>query len=140
MRDIKFRGKRLDNNEWVYGYAVFGHNNTLAWIITDGYDAIYGINPDQNLFRVNPETVGQYANTKDKHSHDIYENDMLKDSNSIAVVKYVDTEFIAMDITDNHGCNLLWEGGPEIIGNIHDNSKLLSQTPNTQDQALEEEQ
>lgn len=28
MRDIKFRGKRIDNEEWVYGSYMYWNDNT----------------------------------------------------------------------------------------------------------------
>lgn len=36
MRSIKFRGKRIDNGEWVYGYLVVGSDG--VFILEDGYE------------------------------------------------------------------------------------------------------
>ena len=70
MRDIIFRGKRVDNGEWVEGYYA---------VIIDDYNgeeecAIFPlqntrINGDgaiDNYCFVVPETVGQYTGLTDK--------------------------------------------------------------------------
>lgn len=51
-REIKFRGKRLDNGEWLYGYYFV--NWGKHFIVTDG------IAPAGNTFRdyeVEPDTI-----------------------------------------------------------------------------------
>ena len=70
MREIKFRGKRLDNGEWVYGYVVLSQKR--AWIkdINDKYTnplQIDSLNHTANfkMVEVIPETVGQYTGLKE---------------------------------------------------------------------------
>lgn len=69
MREIKFRGKRIDNNEWVYGYL---------FIIWDKHYILWGTtNNVPNKIQVIPETVGQFVGRQDINNKDIYEGDII---------------------------------------------------------------
>ena len=119
MREILFRGKRLDDGEWVDGYLYITHN---------GEHEISIYNDEVNIERwtheVDPSTVGQYTGLKDKHGKRIFEGDILKwDSmewgcDHLEIASW-DYELFNMRRND-------WEEWCEVIGNIHDNPKLCS--------------
>ena len=121
MRDIKFRGKRKDNGEWVYGDLMTGdswseiHNNSGWWL-------------------VDPSTVGQFTGLTDKNGTEIYEGDVLSrkewgmggphDPEERCEVQYLDY-YIKEGEHSGHFNIELWSEWCEVIGNIHDNPNLL---------------
>ena len=77
-REIKFRGKRIDNDELVFGYFLV--NNGKHIIAIDGGE----------FHEVWPKSVSEFTGLKDKNGIEIYEND---------TIKIPDLEFI--DFVDN---------------------------------------
>ena len=127
MREILFRGKRLDNGEWVEGYFV------NLWLIH--YQKHQPIITDNNAvsYDVDPSTVSQYTGLTDKNGKKIFEGDIVKtdkfsEPNKQYIIKY-DLQFGAFIGQDRYNLYFVTFDGDsgefEVIGNIHDNPELL---------------
>lgn len=79
MREILFRGKRIDNGEWVEGYLWIG--NDSCYIISNNRGITYYEKESRVMAfasEVDPETVCQYTGLTDKGSRKIWENDIIR--------------------------------------------------------------
>ena len=137
MREILFRGKRLDNGEWAEGFYI-SHLNACHYIIpfrTGGFEAIDNSFYVHKWFKVDPSTIGQYTGLKDKNGKMIFEGDilLLDDMNGIVnygtgcfCVKLPSPNYLYLN---NPAIDMVLNEYPglEIIGNIHDNPELLKE-------------
>ena len=130
MREILFRGKRLDDEGWEYGgYACT--ESKRAHII---YNQTHSINLEGHT--VYPDTVGQYTGLTDKNGRKIFEGDIVKyTSGSECFYHKVVFEtrnfccYFGIVISDIETWGFGMEVPPsmfEVIGNIHDNPELIT--------------
>lgn len=125
MREIKFRGKRLDNGEWLYGSLV----------ILNGR---YFIFDDANRHEVDPTTVGEFTGLKDKNGKEIYEGDVIRsplseDKTRPHRIFYHtgNAAFMGALVDRKELCYLrldqdwIYKFGKEVISNIRDNPEFL---------------
>lgn len=127
MREIKFRGKRWDNSEWVYGNLKRVDRTLFSQPPTPIY-LIVPFEPSERNFRVEDSTVGQYTGLKDTNGVEIYEGDICHcpDGEYSGVVRI--SPYGALLVFCDGGDEHLAEYCPDdicVIGNIHDNPELL---------------
>ena len=122
MRIILFRGKRIDNSEWVYGYYVpvcFGRFPCKPAIVPES-DGTW------EPIEVKKETVGQYTGLTDKNGTKIFEGDIIFDPElkENHIVMFDEGGFCTEEMfLQFYLC--FDEMEVEVIGNIHDNPELL---------------
>lgn len=135
MREILFRGKQMDDNEWIYGGALHQTDcygmKVDRWYIIDGTET-----NDYNIgypIRVIPETIGQYTGLTDKNGKKIFEGDVLRlvyngDKHIYQVVYDVsELDFKATNGKEEYRTNFQYLtccDEVEVIGNIRDNPEL----------------
>lgn len=119
MREILFRGKRVDNGEWIYG------DLTQHW----GYRMLNYASG--NMEDIAPDTVGQYTGLTDRHGEGVFEGDIIRDEDGdIYAVFYYEfyASYCAKRIAESSALFGLQDidiYGAEVIGNIYDNPELL---------------
>lgn len=135
MREILFRGKRVDNGEWETGYYVRAnyhwhkHGIHKDWIVTGacsngGWFALHGRYP------VISDTVGQYTGLTDKNGKRIFEGDIVRGRDALekglVVEGYIDHQYGSFCIVGDLITHFRWmDYEVEVIGNVHDNPEMI---------------
>ena len=128
-RQIKFRGKTINEGEWVYGDLEYNRAKNIARIHTYDEKGEYLM---QHL--VEPESVGQFSGLLDKNDSPIYEGDIVEaydldeELAFMGAVRYALPD-AAFGIDKGTGASLgPFEGNMtyKVVGNFHDNIESLN--------------
>ncbi|ENP3833090.1 YopX family protein, partial [Listeria innocua] len=99
MREIEFRGKRIDNGEWVYG-NLMQFEDSATFIFADerkGASTLtYAHFIINNMHAIDEKTLGQYTGVKDKNGKKIFEGDICWEEHNecYGVVKFEEGKFL----------------------------------------------
>lgn len=129
MREILFRGRRIDTGEWVKGDLLQFHTHSVI----HHYD-----NGCRVANEIDLSTAGQYTELVDKNGTRIFEGDVVAKKSVYDESKYSFVREVSMDTTyrrgwypfaSGDGCGCCEEDtfSPSdmiVIGNIHDNPEL----------------
>lgn len=131
MREIKFRGDRVDGHGWVYGSLVITDNipvptgNGLVKNMTCYF--IY--ERDGKINHVYERSVGQFTGLESVEGQEIYEKDIIVwiDSDGIErrnIVEFVNGGFVLCNNRYNLGHYCTNENQPKVVGNSYENRNL----------------
>ena len=136
MRKILFRGKRLDNGQWVEGHLVICKTNGRSFITE-----LIEVDEDSWLYwEVDPNTVDQYTGLTDKNGTKIFEGDIatLVSRSPLGYGNTFNAKFIFasgsfMAYILDRKCllpkipinRISKDTEITVIGNIHDNPELV---------------
>jgi uncharacterized phage protein (TIGR01671 family) len=149
VREIKFRGKRVDTGGWIYGSLSIQHDEcgSKVFLITEirndcrnltisGYGNYSPYGNFGKYLYVDGNTIGQFTGLTDKNGKEIYEGDIVYSSETnYATGEDIGRGQIVYD--DGFVGFVIWIYGNtylqspngdyiEVIGNIHDNLELLN--------------
>ncbi len=126
-REIKFRGKVVNTNQWVYGNLMVykKHYPTITWV--DDAELV----GNKRTYVVYPDSVGEWAGLNDKNGQEIYEGDVVLQQgyNGKKMPMAVRFEKGAFIVGYHKGSStrktpMLVSSKCEVIDNVFDNPKL----------------
>lgn len=133
MREILFKAKRIDNDEWVEGCYVTSDGKSFIYMdIVEHYCVIA-----LRWFEIDPETLCQFTGICDKNGNRIWENDILMahldesypEDAAYETVEWNVAGWVAHETgsTDREYIDKFDLEHYEVVGNTFDNPELLQE-------------
>ena len=125
IENIKFKAKRLDNGEWVYGYYYRENGNRY---INEDRQKDSVLNRNEAVL-IDPSTVCQFTGLKDCEGKEVWEGDIVEfetydlykgNVKTEAVIEYISTGYVA--VTNNIPYSLCTKC-IKVVGNKFDKEK-----------------
>nr|DAL94494.1 MAG TPA: YopX protein [Caudoviricetes sp.] len=129
-REILFRGKRVDNGEWVEGFYACVLDS--HYIITGRFDSLTNGIINSEAYEVTPETVGQFTGLTDRNGVKIFEGDIVRYGQRGKVEYNSGSAQFTLNFTNStyEGFDKIPFCDCEVLGNIYDNPELLEVSGN----------
>lgn len=139
MREVLFRGKRIDNGEWIYGGLLTPTDIMDVWEISENTGM-------GDRYEIDPDTIGQYTGLKDKNGKKVFEGDIVYArgySEKFVYAKVNIGKFsggcetccctagnymgVFLEFSNGYEENILSDffDDIEVVNNIHDNPELM---------------
>lgn len=145
MREILFRGKRLDTKKWITESETFIRDGDGIWLSTS----------EKEVVKIDQKTIGQFTGLTDKNGKEIYEGDIVRilytdwpsksDSEKRTLDDYLDSishimrvswdsnsagwglreEVVGDESSWTHSIHSAPHGRIKVIGNIYENENLI---------------
>ena len=118
LENIKYKAKRLDNGEWVYGSLIRSTAGVKerAYIV-DNFSSM----SDYSVVGVDPSTVCQFTGLKDCEGNEIWNHDLLQSQETKAIYEVVWNQGNTSFSLVNTECPVLY---PNTLGGMLRNRRL----------------
>lgn len=120
MRRIKFRGKRIDGKGWIRNSYTLVQDGDGTWL------------HDNDVEKIDENTLGQFTGLCDKSEKEIYEHDLVECAGVLCEVVYSDKigSFVLLEVLSQNLGNkpigqMIDMFGIRYVGNIYDSPELL---------------
>ena len=122
-REILYRGKRVDNDEWVYGFLTCRNYIDVFTqkVCYDGEEELTYCTVEH--CQVDANTVGQYTGLTDKNGKKIFEGDIVENPRGTqGFIEWQNAE-CAFLVNIGDDWQTMDDCPYEVVGNIYDNKE-----------------